>query len=685
MTIKFLKLAVILTALSLTVSACSLPTFFQHQAAPSSPVTTSVPVSTSTPSAAKAPNYTDKLKQFNDYAAVAQFLNNLDYLYNDNQVKASSSAADIYIAPLSSTASSSNIIQSDGTNVYALDKDKLIISSFQNGHLKLLSQATFKSRPSGLVLVGHFLAVYGLDTQIINEPVYKSLKRKDAFSFLTIFDVSNPSQPRQTRNLEFEGVYKKLSVQGDYLYLLTVTPGVYRPSYPVVPSILENGQILANSCAGVTACFAPPVYYFDLPYSAYNFVSLVAVDITDNTQALSGLVYISPLGQLFRLSDSYLDVAYSPQVNYHALNEQSELSLLYPELNTSTSRLVDAIKGTANTILSSSNKQLKIAQVLETYLLSLPTAQRSVWQNKIASSTAAALPAVLKQNNYTSIYQFALNGDKLSYQAFGQVPGHLLNDSAWDKSGDYLRLLTVSNPAALNVSSLSSSYYNNVYVLGPSLQRIGALENLTTANPLAAAYFLGNRLYLASSQADDPLFTISLNDPSQPAILGAVQIPGKNNYLQSLDSNGRKFIVLSGQGQVAYSDGSIGQGLTVSLLDLSDLKKPRELFSYLIGPAGSKSIALADHQAFTYLSNQNILVVPVTLLDNQNHLDFSGVTVLSLTGDKFNLVGQIDHSSGGHFTAVDTWQGITYYDNTVKRSRLLSGDLLTFSNKFSLL
>ena len=66
------------------------------------------------------------------------------------------------------------------------------------------------------------------------------------------------------------------------------------------------------------------------------------------------------------------------------------------------------------------------------------------------------------------------------------------------------------------------------------------------------------------------------------------------------------------------------------------------------------------------------------------NLNFAGVIVFSLVNNRLTLKGKIDHSYGGHFTNADSINGLTYYDNTVKRTIYSnnSDDLIyTLSNK----
>jgi hypothetical protein len=209
------------------------------------------------------------------------------------------------------------------------------------------------------------------------------------------------------------------------------------------------------------------------------------------------------------------------------------------------------------------------------------------------------------------------------------------------------------------------------------------LENLATTEKIYAARFIGDRVYLVTFKQTDPLFVIGLSDPTKPTILGSLKIPGFSNYLHPVDENGTKLL---GLGRVvdetATSSAPVIQGLKLSLFDFSDLTKPKELDSYIIGDAASDSIALYDHKAFLYSEAKKIISIPAVLHDNLGKLNFAGALVFTLNNDRLELKARIDHSAGGHFGQADYWDGFGYYDNTVKRSLYLGDNLLTFSNKF---
>lgn len=684
---NFFKLSLILAMIVIFVSGCTFP----WQKPPVPLVANQTPTNTNLVASTTSAVYTNQLKKFNNYQELSQFLsdNNTDNGAPYQAVAKSSSLADdppnnyLGLAPVTDQLLSdekSDIIKSDGKYIYVLARNELLIVKITTAsETEVVSKITFKSRPQAMLLSGNFLAVYGVDTTQILSSTAKS---QNPYTFFKVFDVSDQTNPKQTRDLNFEGSYVDARLIDNYVYFLTDTSGSYLTGDRIVPQVLDNGQELTTNCGGDAKCFAPEVYYFDIPYNTYSLMSVAAINLKDNATALSGQIYVITNEHSFYLTPNNLNIIYAPTVNPDNFKGLAKRELIYSKLTATDQDQINKIETASDFILNNNEKKIKVTRIIDRYIASLGAVDQATWQTAIASSTNQKLSIFNSIASQTFIYKIAIKGNQLAYRALGQVNGTVLNDSAWDESGDYLRLVTTSNPSSPSLDATSTDYSTNIYVLGPDLQITGSLENLTTAEKIYNARFLGNRLYLATFKPDDPLFAISLNDPAKPTVLNAVKIPGISNYLQPLDSNGTRFIVLSRSGEINYSDGTKATGLTGSLFDFTDLSKPQELSSYLISDPSGDSIALSDHQALFYSADKNLLSLPVALHDDNGRMSFAGALVFNLNNDKINLQGKIDHSAGGYFGQADDWSGFNYYNNTVKRSLIVNDNLVTFSNKF---
>ncbi|MFA6994976.1 MAG: beta-propeller domain-containing protein [Patescibacteria group bacterium] len=684
---KFFKLSLILTITAVFVSGCTFP----WQKKPLSPIINQAPIGANAATSTTGTVYTNQLKKFNNYQELSQFLsdNNSD---NGNSYRLIAGSADItdsvpnnYLgqAPIADTLTGydqADIIKSDGKYIYALARNELsIIKITTASEAEVVSKITFKSRPQAMLLSGNFLAVYGTDTA---QSFSQTSKNQSPYTFLKVFDISDQASPKQMRDLSFEGSYVDARLINNYVYFLINTSSNYLTGDQIIPRVLDNGQVLATSCGGEAKCLAPEIYYFDIPYNAYSLTSVIAINLKDNAAALSGQIYIVDNEHSFYLTPNNLNIIYTPVINIDAFKRAAKRELVYPKLVAADQEQINKIETASDFILNNNEKEIKVSGIIDRFLFSLKTDDQSAWRAAISSSTDQKLNLASSVIDRTYIYKMAIKDNQLTYRAFGQVNGTILNDSSLDENGDYLRLVTTNKQQPPDLNATSTDYYNNIYVLGPDLQIVGSLENLTTASEIYNTRFLGNRLYLTTLKSDDPLFAISLNDPTKPTVLGALKVPGISNYLQPLDSNGNKFAVFSRSGEINYSDGTKTTGFTGSLFDFTDLSKPQELASYLIGDSSTDSIASSDHQALFYSPDKSLLSLPVALQNSKGKVDFSGALVFGFNNNEFNLRGRIDHSAGGYFDQTDNWSGFNYYDNTVKRSLVVGDNLVTFSNKF---
>jgi uncharacterized secreted protein with C-terminal beta-propeller domain len=576
-----------------------------------------------------------------------------------------------------------DIIKTDGNYIYALVRNELqIIKATPAGDAQLISKITFKSRPQDIFIKGTSLAVFGADDQVYALPVYQSFRRHNSYTFFKVFDLSDPASPREVRDLDFEGNYNNARLIGDYVYLLTNSYGNYIENEPLLPRVLDRGEVLATACLAGGKCFAPEVYYFDIPYDNYNFTNITAINIKNNSEALNGQIYLLNSSQNLFVSPSNIYITYAEYLNEYDLENEVKRTLVYPKLSAAEQDKITKIEAAANFILTKSEKTYKIAALIDNYLNSLSAAEQLIFQSDLDTSLKQKLTEKAADREKTIIHKIAISGNKIEYRAMGEVSGQVLNQFSLDENGNYFRLATTRSQLWSRLADKPQESYSNIYVLDENLKLVGSLENLATAERIYAARFMGDRLYLVTFKRTDPLYVINLADPAKPSVLGAIKIPGFSNYLHPVDKNGTKLIGL-GRAADEEASGSVKiKGLKLSLFDFTNLNKPKELDSYLIGDANSDSIALSDHKAFLYSEARNLLVIPAVLRNSGGRLSFAGSFVFNIVDNKFALKGQVDHSEGGHFTQEDYWRGFSYYDNTVKRSLYIGDALYTFSNKF---
>ncbi|MEM9531007.1 MAG: beta-propeller domain-containing protein [Pseudomonadota bacterium] len=225
-------------------------------------------------------------------------------------------------------------------------------------------------------------------------------------------------------------------------------------------------------------------------------------------------------------------------------------------------------------------------------------------------SFAPVLADVIPRNYSSDIHRFALSEGAVSYAGSGTVEGfvgtnrlnpsfalgeadgqlRVISSGDWDELGEHRVSVLRLDPAALTVTGFA-----------PNARRPERLGK--PGEQLFGVRFVGNRLYAVTFKNIDPLYVVNLDDPADPFIAGALEIPGFSDYLHPLPGDllvgvGKNAVDASGPG-----DGNFAwyQGLQLSLFDVADPAQPTLLNRVDIGRRGSESSLLRDHHAFALL------------------------------------------------------------------------------------
>lgn len=246
----------------------------------------------------------------------------------------------------------------------------------------------------------------------------------------------------------------------------------------------------------------------------------------------------------------------------------------------------------------------------------------------------------LAANNYdgtSTITKFKINGMNIGYAGSGKVPGYILNQFSMDEFEGYFRVATTSNTD------------NNLYVLDNSLNICGSVTGLAKGERIYSVRFMGNKGYIVTFRTIDPLFVFDLSNPKNPKVTGELKIPGFSNYLHPVGEN-----LILGIGQDTYeiykkdSSGNevvIGTrqgGIKLSLFDVSDMGKPKEISNYVLGDSGSYTDVFYDHKAamFDYASN-NVIFDAFT--NDVSGVYKRGAAIFNFGGRSLKLKGIVDY------------------------------------------
>ena len=153
--------------------------------------------------------------------------------------------------------------------------------------------------------------------------------------------------------------------------------------------------------------------------------------------------------------------------------------------------------------------------------------------------------------------------------------------------------------------------------------------------------------------------------------MGELKIPGFSQYLHPYDKN---TLIGIGRETKAIDGRVLTDGLKISLFDVSQVDKPRELDKLVLGGAGSDSSVLYDHKALLFSAEKKLLAIPATLTKQMNgmnwgELEFDGALVLGVNGKNLQLRERISHDELGRD-----------YQNKIKRLLYIGNNLFSISD-----
>lgn len=230
----------------------------------------------------------------------------------------------------------------------------------------------------------------------------------------------------------------------------------------------------------------------------------------------------------------------------------------------------------------------------------------------------------------TVIHRFSLL-DGVEYVASGEVIGTLLNSYSMSEFEGDLRVATTAYS-----DDFGGGQDNGVHVLrvdGADLVEVGSVRGLGRGEQIQGVRFDGPRGYVVTFRQVDPLYVIDLSNPSNPAMVGELKIPGYSTYLKPI-GGGR----LIGVGMSGTETGQI-TGVQVSLFDVSDPAAPRQVATAEIA---EWSEATWDPHAFLWWEPTGQIVIPKEM----KCVEFSGpgcesAVVLRLESDELVEQGRL--------------------------------------------
>jgi len=225
----------------------------------------------------------------------------------------------------------------------------------------------------------------------------------------------------------------------------------------------------------------------------------------------------------------------------------------------------------------------------------------------------------------TDVYKFAYSNRSATPVATGTVQGRILNQYSMSEYAGNLRVATTIDPTWFFNEfggGIVSESSNQVYVLGhqgSTLTVVGSIENVAVGETLQSARFLGDRGYLVTFLQTDPLFTVDLSEPTNPRVVGKLEVPGYSTFLTPMDANHILTV-----GQYVPPPGQSGSwGVQLSIFDVTDFANPVQSANVVIGTdTGAYSEALWDPKAFTYFAERGMVAMPMSIYPDYGDVIF---------------------------------------------------------------
>lgn len=122
----------------------------------------------------------------------------------------------------------------------------------------------------------------------------------------------------------------------------------------------------------------------------------------------------------------------------------------------------------------------------------------------------------------TGITKIGYKDGKFTDVIEGSIDGRLYGQFAMDEYNGHLRLVSTKG---------KNGETNIVYVLDESLEVKGKIDGIADGESIYSARFMGDIGYFVTFYQTDPLFKVDFSDPSNPVILGQLEITGFSDYL----------------------------------------------------------------------------------------------------------------------------------------------------------
>ena len=293
----------------------------------------------------------------------------------------------------------------------------------------------------------------------------------------------------------------------------------------------------------------------------------------------------------------------------------------------------------------------------------------AAWRNWETFTDDDAADEIRKHT--TDIHKFDISDPKSTrYVASGRVDGFMLSQWSMSEYEGNLRVATTSSPDWWWGAVEDSESFVTVFEEdGGELKQIGQVGGLGKGERIYSVRFIDEIGYVVTFRQTDPLYTIDLEDPTDPKVVGELKILGYSAYLHPVGDG-----LLLGVGQDATEEGRT-LGTQISLFDVSDPANPTRIQNYTFDN-GYSSVEW-DHRAFLHWEQTGLTVIPVSAWswdeETETETGFVGAIAVKATEDGIEEIGRITHNQK-EGEGEEFWWG-----PGIERSLVIGDSLYTYS------
>lgn len=217
------------------------------------------------------------------------------------------------------------------------------------------------------------------------------------------------------------------------------------------------------------------------------------------------------------------------------------------------------------------------------------------------------------------------------------VNGNIRDSFAINENKGYLYILATESDSLSDV--------NTLHVFDENMEQVGVINEIARGESIYAARFVGNYAYFITYKQIDPLFVADISDPTNPKLLGELEVSGFSEYLHMWDDTH----VLG----IGYGD-SGRDSIKLTMFDVSDPCNPVEENYTLIEDYGHYCEGMRNYKAiladpkknliglaadkyylYSYDSKKGFELVEETSLDDENSSGYRGL----YSDDDFYVAG----------------------------------------------